>query len=179
MSDQTQVREQGQGSNRGDRRDRPNFNRSERGLERPEGRSGGRPGFSREALDWKEDKRFERPGCNIIVSVRKAKRPVESRFSIFIGVAKKDGLLSPNITYTRTEDASKVVFKVDYAAVLAELLAEAQQYIQTELETEWAFHLEQRIVQEERRFGSEQKPQKTFRKGKTARDHGKRGPKAE
>lgn len=136
-------------------------------------RGGNRPSFA--PLEWVEAKRFEHQG--LVVAVRKAKRNGQLVFSTFMGTVRKDGSLSPNVNIEQVNDPSKVVLRFNYAEVYSGLLAQAQEYIQTQLEEDWAYNLDARIAREEKRFDGDKKQVQTYRQGKTARDRNKRGPK--
>jgi len=137
----------------------------------------------REKPVFKLDKDFTDPKSGITVRVERQVDSRAPRFSFCIGRVREDGTLALHLQWRRQRDPGQGVtstFALEHnlAAIIGDLMAQAQEYITLAMEHDFAQHMDFIARRDESRNGGtgprQAAGQVVHRPGKTARDHAKK-----
>lgn len=128
----------------------------------------------RPKTEWKHDKTFSDPKSGLAVVVSKS-HGLNPMYSFQVGRPREDGSVATNVQWRTRRDQVNFELETNHAAMLASLMAEAQQHVVTEMQWAWEHRLQNQIDRDTQRTGSGQGQKFIRAPGKTARDKARKG----
>lgn len=116
----------------------------------------------RPKTEWKHDKTFSdhKSGLAVVVSKSHGLNPM---YSFQVGRVREDGSVATNMQWRTKRDQATFELESDHAAMLASLMASAQEHVVIEMQWAWEHRLQHQIDRDNQRNGEGGKQQKFVR----------------